>query len=30
LVEQQHDVNKVAKDLVEFYKRLSAPPVLSA
>lgn len=30
LVEQQHDVNKVAKDLVGFYKRLSAPPVLSA
>jgi glycosyltransferase involved in cell wall biosynthesis len=30
LVEQQHDVNKVAKDLVEFYKRLSAPPVRSA
>lgn len=26
LVEQQHDVNKVAKDLVKFYKTLGAPP----
>jgi glycosyltransferase involved in cell wall biosynthesis len=26
LIEQQHDVNKVAKDLVKFYKELGAPP----
>ena len=26
LVEQQHDVNKVAKDLVKFYKKLGASP----
>jgi len=25
LVEQQHDVNKVAKDLVKFYKKLATP-----
>jgi glycosyltransferase involved in cell wall biosynthesis len=25
LVEQQHDVNKVAKDLVKFYKKLASP-----